>query len=253
MSRWSALIKLILPDYTAWKQHGGTCDSLVAMGIHRASKGDHNMPLWYHELRKQLLAICYCRDKAFSYCLGRPPRLISKFCHTELPLDISMEDLFTGAKDLEDNLASLDAHGWSTKGTAFRETWLRIRVQYCRIREDILDIALGNDEGSDISTSVEKIRRDIRRLPESFPSWISIAMQDVVDRLKQHKPLASSDVHSRSNAISLLSIHLGLSQTEFLLERALINRNLSGRKELIPVVGKILAVVIAMVFARDIL
>lgn len=223
------------------------------MGIHRANKNDHSIPLWLCELRKQILAICYCRDKSFSYSLGRPPRLLSRFCHTELPLDIPMEYFFTEGKDLEESFALLDARGWCSRDTPFRETWLRIRVQYCRIREAVLDIALCNDENSDISTAVENIRHDIRHLPESFPSWLPIATQGVVDRLEQHKPLASSDMHSRSHAISLLSVHLGLLQTEFLLERALINRNLKECQGLIPIAGQILGVVVATVFARDVL
>lgn len=228
------------------------CDTLVAMGIHRASsRRDRDTPFWYHELRKQLLAICYCRDTAFSYSLGRPPRLLSKFCILEPPLDISVEDLLMEGEELQNVETSVNADGWNTKGTANRVTWLRIRQQYCRLRESILEIALGTDDGSQVLSRTERIRQDLRDIPDSYPPWVNAGLERVLRRLNERKLLACVDSCGRSNELSLLSVHLGLLQTEFLLERALITRGFQERKMLVSVSQKILDLILSVISVKD--
>nr|POF19908.1 hypothetical protein CFP56_52157 [Quercus suber] len=238
-------------NLVAWKQHGSTCDTLVAMGIHRASKKDKDTPFWFHELRKRLLAACFCRDTSFSYYLGRPPRLSSKFCLIDLPLDFPTKDLMLEGEALQNVTSALDGDGWNTNRKAHSMTWQRLRVQYCRVRETILEIALGTDDCNHISAEVEQIRQDARRLPEMMPRWLQNAFEDVIQRLKKRGLFGCDSVREQSTEISLISIHLGFLQTEFLLERALINRGLKERKELLPIVRTILDVVVLAVSIKD--
>ena len=51
------------------------------------------------------------------------------------------DELLLEGPELEQAISKLDSNGWNTSGYVSRTTWLRVWVQHCRIREDILEIA----------------------------------------------------------------------------------------------------------------
>ena len=81
----------------------------------------------------------------------------------EAPLDISDEQLFSDSSQLQAAVAALDENGWSTSGNLTRTSWQRVWFEHCRIREDILEIALGSGQ-DDISEQAEQIRLKTARL-----------------------------------------------------------------------------------------
>lgn len=141
-------------DYAAWQRTGEVCDALVAMGLHQGNKVDTNTPFFLAEFRKKIFISAYGHDKVIATFLGRPPRLSHRYCKMEMPLDLSDDELFLEGAELDAVLATLDPNGWNTRGNLNRCTWIRVWFQHCRLREDILEIALGSED-EDISHRAE--------------------------------------------------------------------------------------------------
>jgi hypothetical protein len=241
--------------YTAWQRTGEVCDAIVAMGLHQGNKVDAETPFWLAELRKKIFISAYGRDKTTACFLGRPPRLSYRYCKMEEPLDLSDDQLFLEGAELDAALATLDVNGWNTSGNLNRNTWLRVWFQHCRIREDILEIALGSED-DDVSHRSEIIRQRLQRLHASYPDFMKTTPEEILDKGDGSYGcglgFARSEKAMRQvNAIFTLCIHAGIAHTEFLLLRAMINRGKADYKELIPISRRILSMVLLAQSRRD--
>lgn len=104
-------------SYLTWRRLGGLISACVAKGLHCEIEVSADVPFWMSELRKRLFAVTYISDKAISNFLGRPPRLLRKYCTMQLPLDLEPRHLQLPEAELEDIVNSLDQHGWNTQGS----------------------------------------------------------------------------------------------------------------------------------------
>jgi hypothetical protein len=239
----------------SWQRTGEVIDAIVAMGLHQGNPMDAETPFFISELRKKIFISAYGRDKSVATFLGRPPRLSHRYCKMELPLDLSDEDLFLEGAELTAKLENLDAQGWNTNGNLHRTTWQRVWVQHSRIREDILEIALGSGD-EDITVQAEQVRLKMERLNASYPEFMWIKPEDLLGDNAcsvtggYHFGVADKAVR-QINAIFTLCIHAGFAQTEFLLLRALVNRKQKDTSELIPVSRRLLQLVLLSQSKRD--
>ncbi|KAK3717656.1 hypothetical protein LTR37_005723 [Vermiconidia calcicola] len=262
------LVECIKGDahYAAWQRTGELCDAIVAMGLHQGNPVDAQTPFFLAELRRKIFISVYGHDKVVATFLGRPPRLSHRYCKMESPLDLSDDQLFLEGPELDACLSTLDANGWNTTGNLHRTTWLRVWFQHCRIREDILEIALGsnNSTGSDedIALQAQQVRLKLERLHDSYPSFMRIPPEEIINASGGTTPSGyqnfgrSEKAMRQINAIFTLCIHAGIVHTEFLLQRALINRKrgLDGdcsTKELIPTSRRMLGLVLLAQSKRD--
>ena len=202
-----------------------------------------------------LQVMTYGHDKVVATFLGRPPRLSHRYCKMEWPLDLSDDELFLEGAELEQVLSSLDANGWNTKGYLHRTTWNRIWFQHCRIREDILEIALGSEE-EDISMRAEQVRLKMERVHNSIPDFMRVTPEQVLSSSDSifgvAYPLGKNEKSMRFvNAIFVICIHAGMLHTEFLLQRALITRLRCDTKRLIPLAVRMLKLVLLAQSRRD--
>lgn len=241
--------------YAAWQRTGEVCDAIVAMGLHQGNKMDAETPFWLAELRKKIFISAYGRDKVVATFLGRPPRLSYRYCKMEPPLDLADEHLFLEGPDLDAVLATLDSNGWNTSGNLNRNTWLRVWFQHCRVREDILEIALGSEE-EDVTYRSQQIRQRLDRLHASYPDFMRVTPEEVLTKTDGHLGagfgFARSEKNMRQvNAIFTLCIHTGIAHTEFLLLRAMINRRNADYKELIPISRRMLSLVLLAQSRRE--
>ena len=206
------------------------------------------------QFRKKTFISVYSHDKGIATFLGRPPRLSHRYCKMEIPLDLSDEQLFLEGSELEAVLATLDSNGWSTTGNLSRTTWLRVYVQHCRIREDILEISLGSDD-EDISQKVEQIRIKLQRLDDSLPDFMRVDPEDLITDVRT--PSGGSSIYRSGKPMNLvntmftLNIRAGIVHTEFLLQRALVSRTRTDTKELIPVSRRMLRLVLLAQSNKD--
>nr|POF18029.1 hypothetical protein CFP56_13440 [Quercus suber] len=230
--------------YMTWQRTGEVCDAIVAMGIHQGNFVDSGTPFWMSELRRKIFISAYGRDKSSATFLGRPPRLSYRYCRMEMPLDLNGEDIFYGGAGLEAAVAALDKDGWNSTGALQRTTWLRAWFQHCKIREEILEIALGSEDRG-LSERTQDIKQRLDSLHASHPAFMRIAPEDVLNQSERQSP------GSCLNAIFLISVHAGVMHTEFLLQRALINRRKHNYKELIPISRQILSLVLLAQSKRD--
>lgn len=250
------LVECIKGDahYAAWQRTGEVCDAIVAMGLHQGNPVNADTPFWLAELRKKIFISAYGRDKVVATFLGRPPRLSYRYCKMELPLDISDDQLCLEGPALDAVIEKLDANGWNTSGNLTRTTWQRVWFQHCRVREDILEIALGSDD-QDVSYRVEQIRLELQRLHLSYPDFMRITPEEVINKGDTLGPgfgFARTEKAARQvNGIFTLCIHTGIAHTEFLLQRASINRRHADYKELIPISRRILSHVLLAQSRRD--
>lgn len=229
--------------WAAWQRTGEVCDAVIAMGLHQGNHPDANTPFFLAELRKKIFISAYGHDKVVATFLGRPPRLSHRYCKMDLPLDLSDDQLFSGGKELEAAIAGLDSNGWNTSNQLCRTTWVRTWLQHCRIREDILEIALGSDE-HDIISQAEQVRVRMDQRHGSVPSPM---MQVTPEQM-----FASDNFGGKwVNAIFLLHMHTGIVHTDFLLQRALISRLRTDTAQLIPISRRLLKLVLVAQSRRD--
>ena len=241
-------------DYAAWQRTGEVCDAIVAMGLHQGSHADAETPFFLAEWRKKIFISAYGHDKVVATFLGRPPRLSHRYCKMEVPLDLSDDQICLEGAELEAVLSTLDSNGWNTSGNLHRTTWLRVWVQHCRIREDILEIALGSGD-EDISLQAEQVRLKLDRLHDSYPDFMRVTPEDAMDGNERlvHTPHfgRTQKALRQITAIYTLVIHAGIVHTEFLLQRALVNRKRTDTKELIPTSRRMLGLVLLAQSKRD--
>lgn len=242
--------------YAAWQRTGEVCDAIVAMGLHQGNKVDAETPFFLAEQRKKIFISAYGRDKVSATFMGRPPRLSYRYCKMEAPLDLCDDQLFLEGPELEAVLSKLDANGWNTSGHLSRMTWLRVWFQHSRIREDILEIALGSDDQEDVVHRSEQIRQKLQRLNDSYPAFMKVTPEEVMNcsdvQLGTGYGFARSQkAMQQVNANFTLHIHAGIAHTEFLLQRAMINRQNADYKELIPISKRILSLVLLAQSRRD--
>lgn len=173
----------------------------------------------------------------------------------EVPLDLSDEQLFLEGAELDAAIAQLDATGWNKTGNVNRTTWRRAWFEYCRIREDILEIALGSGE-EDISHQVGQVRSRLDRVSNVNPEFMKLTPEQVLGSTESHLKFAASWKQSEQsmrqvNAVFTVMIQVGIIHTEWLLQRALINRKRADPKDLIPISRRMLAITLLTYAKRD--
>ena len=237
----------------AWRRMGEVADTVILLGYHQEKRVDELTPFYVVEFRIRLFDQIYGTDKYISTFLGRPPRLSHRYCVTQLPSDLSDEEMCLEGADLQAAIARLD-RGWNTKNRFNRSTWRRVWSQHARIREDILEIVLGtSDEGMELRA--EQIRARIRQTNDSMPDFVKADGVDILNIMHTDThPVVAHWGRERIpvNVMNLLAIQCGIIHTEFLLERSLVSRTKSpDRRAIIPKARALLRIVLAAVAKRD--
>ena len=244
--------------YAAWQRTGELLDAIVALGLHQGNKEGPETPFFLAQLRKKIFISAYGHDKVMATFVGRPPRLSHKYCKMESPLDLSDDEVFSEGAELQHALSNLDEGGWNTGGHLHRNTWIRVWFQHCRIREDILEIALGSSEDEeDIAYKAQQVKMRMERVQGSFPDFMNITPEQVFGDSNTRLgagisfgTAGSSKMHV--TALMVIAIHTGVLHTEFLLERAMVNRLRTDTKRLIPVARRMLKLVLLAQSKKDI-
>jgi len=191
----------------------------------------------------------YGRDKQVAAFLGRPPRLSHRYCKMEMPLDLSDAEVCLEGAELEAALTTVDPDGWSNAGFFNRVTWLRVWFGESRIREEILEIALGSDD-QDIDQRTAEIWKKLDSLNASFPPIMGISPDDIL-KPGHFLPGSCGERRRQSNALFIVCIHCGIMHTEFLLQRALVNRMKTDVKQLLPISRRVFKLVLLVQSKKD--
>ncbi|KAH8801776.1 hypothetical protein F5884DRAFT_807811 [Xylogone sp. PMI_703] len=127
----------------AWKRLGDLATTIYALGMHHNIDSKTGASFFFKESRNKCFAASYTLDKAIATLLGRPPRLLSSYFSSSLPLDLTDEEAMADDGELILSTAKLDVNGWNTDGRIRSSSWIRVRTLVSFVREEVLQLSLG--------------------------------------------------------------------------------------------------------------
>ena len=224
----SPLVELIRGDISpeAWTRFSDVCNTALELGLHKEKIVDAKTPFFLCELRIRVFEAIYVHDKYVSTYLGRPPRICYRHCIVQSPADLSDDEVCGDQTVLADAISRLD-NGYARSGRIYRATMRRAQIADFIIREEILEIVLGNPHSS-IDSRVHEIRDRIQKSGEEMPVFLRVNPEQILDRLRTS---LSFEIPGRNtpwrprDIFWLLAIHCERRYTDFLLERALVRRS----------------------------
>lgn len=141
-----------LAGLSCWRALSESTSLLTFLGYHAESSSPTYQPCLSSETRRRVAAHVFIMDKVVVLFTGRPPQISHRYVSTPLPLDLDDEELFAGEAAIADSVRSLDDNGWNTKGGLYAATTLRCRLLIAFIRDELIEIAVGNWKETPIDT-----------------------------------------------------------------------------------------------------
>lgn len=242
----SPLVEWVRGDVSAeaWTRFSDVCNVAVELGLHREKRGDAHTPFFLCELRIRLFGAIYVHDKYVSTYLGRPPHISYRHCVIQLPTDLCDDDVCSEQTELLNTLANLNG-GYARSGQLGRATLRRATTGHFIIREEILEIVLGNPQ-DDVSDRIHQIREKIARSNEEMPPFIRLDPEELLDQVWSGRPV---EIPGRKvtwqplDVILVVTSHCNFRYTNFLLERALARRSKANPAKLIVAARSLLDLV----------
>lgn len=228
-------------DVLVWKRAGELFNSVLALGLHEDKSPNKDTPFFLSEMRKKTFLYTFCGDKGLSTFLGRPPRLLSRYCLVQLPLDLSEKQLFAEGQELQDAINSLDENGWNQKGEIRRTTWARVWLINALIREEVLDLSLGINT-VDYTGRAEEITRKMKEANAGLPDYLK---QSVENTEKLRRPVMEQ--------LCVLYTRLQLMTNDLLLQRVLIRKAGVANTQLVFIARCIFEEVVKAAVRRDLM
>lgn len=126
----------LYPGYLSWRKLGDVAASLFALGYHQQqTESFRSAPQFLRDIRQTAFCRTYSADKNVSIFLGRPPRIIRKFCHFYPP----------GNHIQSPQVATRQPATWDPAQTPDFITDSRWAALCAIIKEDILDLFTEED------------------------------------------------------------------------------------------------------------
>jgi len=228
-------------SFSTWQRCGEVISSALALGLHGKIQASASIPFFLAELRKRAFAAAYGDDKVVSIFLGRPPRLSHRYCIIQAPLDLSKDELLSEGADLQSALDGLDADGWNRAGLLRRCGWLRVALRVNIIKEDILELSLGNHSQEETSVFAEAIISKLRK--------------QYVDRPPHYRPAYDTDWAAERNplgALLLICSRMTYEMNQLLIQMVLIKKTGADTGELIACARRMFKDVLQFATRRDI-
>lgn len=236
----------------AWLRMGETCDMAVMLGFHRQKQVDSVTPFYLCELRIRLVQQIYSHDKFLATYLGRPPRLSYRHCAIQLANDFSDDDMCSesvasgeGPRQLKQAIHDPICHS--------RSFWRRLWVPHAVIREDILEIALRLSD-DDLNDRVQQVRAKIEKAHSEMPTILQTDIMESLQKIRRSPAglaFGSNVSWQPLDLLCTLGLHCGLRHTDFMLERAIIDRLTSCKDRLIATARGLLDLVLKVLQLRD--
>jgi hypothetical protein len=242
----SPLVEWVRGDVSAeaWVRFGEVCNIAVELGLHKEKHVDARTPFFLCELRIRLFGSIYVHDKYVSTYLGRPPRISHRHCVIQLPTDLSDDEVCSSQAELVRTLAKLNS-GFASSGKLGRATLRRAAIAHFIIREEVLEIVLGNPQ-DDVNNRMHQIRDKITRGTDEMPPFVRIDPEELLDNVRSGQlcEIPGRNVTwSPLDAVLVLTFHCNLRYTDFLLERALARRSMVDPAKLIATARSLLDLV----------
>ncbi|KAH9901718.1 hypothetical protein F4778DRAFT_123500 [Xylariomycetidae sp. FL2044] len=202
-------------SHAAYRASGELITAVVAMGLHIDIKlGKPTIPFLLEEMRKRALLNAYSQEISTSSFLGRPTRLMHRYCNIIQPLDLSDHQLSLEGDELAAAIASLDSNGFNTSGKITRASWLKAWGSFALQREDVLDLALYPYSREELLRRAEIITDKAEAYWASLPPFIRRVRDGTPESCKR-TPL------EKLSQVAMLQAY---RVNELLLQRVLIRK-----------------------------
>lgn len=124
--------------------HGDLITTTLTAGLHRLPEYGGSRVTAASEFKKRLFSSIYYNDKTHASLSGTPPLLTQLFCNTQPCLDLPNEAIFLPQDELALAVSKLDPDGSDRSASDYHvATFMRARLRFCTIREEILELSLG--------------------------------------------------------------------------------------------------------------
>ncbi|KAI1087001.1 hypothetical protein F5B19DRAFT_497797 [Rostrohypoxylon terebratum] len=206
-----------------WRSHAESVSLCTFLGYHALTATDRHPVNITCQIKRTLFHHKYIVAMVIVSFTGRPPLIASRYSSTPLPLDISDEELFSDHDIFMKAVGRLDERGWNTDGKIYHATRIRARAILARLREELFEIALANDQVASIETLLT-LRARLLQAVADFPACIHFNPLDIVD------PNVPIDTMASRTFIQLE--HL---QNMFFIERLLLRNGHEDKGDLLRV------------------
>ena len=128
--------------------------AVTALGLHREADLAYSPTtnispsFMVSEFRRRLFCYVFITDKQLATFMGRPPALSRRYTTSQIPLDLSDDEIMAEGEELDIIRSKLDPNGWSTSGKTYPSTVCRAWMFMSLIRDEILEISLGPPLGA---------------------------------------------------------------------------------------------------------
>ncbi|KAM0493589.1 hypothetical protein D7B24_001105 [Verticillium nonalfalfae] len=208
---------------SVWRYHGEAAGLIMYLGIHAETARDAYVPTLAGELRRRLCGLIMTIDKVGAIFTGRPPLMSRRYISTPLPLDLRNEDLMGGHETMVKAMGALDENGWNTSGGPYPATVVRARTLLSLVKDEIIEIALGNDRQASVQDLLALKARQDKTMAE-LPQGLKYDKENLTDYGVEQPIVFTRHV-----------IQLEHLQAHFLIQRLLIQRGYDGQADLIAI------------------
>ncbi|KAK2598672.1 hypothetical protein N8I77_012067 [Diaporthe amygdali] len=206
-----------------WRLHGENVALVTYLGLHALQNESPYKPTVAKEVQRRLVSQIFVIDKVSASFSGRPPLLSRKYMLTPLPLDLCDETLLSDRETIAKAVDELDENGWNREGKYYSTTIVRARTKLGRIKDEIMEVALGNP----IYTSMDALLALKEHEYTAFagiPSVLKYSSQAVRD-----PSIPASEIYTK------ILIHLEHLQNLFLISRLLVQWGYDSNADLLSV------------------
>ncbi|KAH7152978.1 hypothetical protein EDB81DRAFT_439686 [Dactylonectria macrodidyma] len=229
-------------SHDAYRAGGETNDALITMGLHQNTLVNDEVPFFLSELRKRLVVGIYAMEISTAVFLGRPTRLSHQYCSISPPLDLADEQLTLEGTDLEASLECLDLDGFNKGKRLSRTTWLKVWLPFDQLREEVLNLALGQYTRDKVLRQADGIQQRSVEQWGRLPSFL----RKTQDELAEARMLKPVEVLFRT------VLRQDYLSNELLLQRVLIQKTGASSAKLIGIAQEVLRDVLFITHRYDI-
>ncbi|KAK2599107.1 hypothetical protein QQS21_005448 [Conoideocrella luteorostrata] len=206
---------------SCWRAMAESVAMLTFLGFHAESSSPSYQPCLSSEARRRVTAHVFIMDKVVTLFTGRPPQISRRYVSTPPPLDLDDDEILADEAQVAEYVRSLDQNGWNTKGGLFAATALRCRYFIALIRDELIEIALGNSKLATIESLLDLKGREIETMA-GFPESATYRDGDFDN--------PSTDTLRLSTQLFIKLEHM---QNLFVVERLLLRHGHTDNGELI--------------------
>ncbi|KAH8646194.1 hypothetical protein BX600DRAFT_555901 [Xylariales sp. PMI_506] len=225
-----------------WECHSQAMAVLTFHGSHMGrptARSSVYKPTLQSELSRFIFWVMYCTDKVITSFTGRPPHLSRRYVSTPLPLDLTDDSLLASHEErLRAVETTLDEEGWNKQdGEMYSFTVARARCMLALIRDEVHEMALGNDAATIPIGDILNLRS---RAVEAYGSVPRSAVYDPDEEYRPDTPGHSSVIFAK------LLLRVEYLQSLFILDRLLLKRRRPGDGDLLGVSFELVILILSL-------